>query len=234
MKVLATIGFLPFGAKHLIRNMYLYGMKASPRRKWIGMLCVFVAIFSATRLDAQYRDGAAERTVFIEDEILRLVPPAAGLGLGLLGVEATHPFKERLAATATSGIFVVGSVYALKHFVDRERPLGDRMDSFPSGHAAVAFWGAEIVREEYGWGWGLGAYAVAGTVAALRLYHEQHWATDVLAGAAIGVLGARIGYWLLPWERRLFGWDQTPSQTLIHPTYSPHAGALQLTFSKTF
>ena len=75
---------------------------------------------------------------------------------------------------------------------------------------------------------------MAGGVAALRLYHNQHWPTDVLAGAAIGVLGARIGYWLLPWERRLFGWDQPSSRTVIHPTYSPRAGALQLTISKTF
>lgn len=204
------------------------------RRKRIYGLFLVILFFSTTLLHAQYTNGTAGRSFFIEDEILRLVPPAAGLGLGLLGVEASHPFKERFVATATSGFFVVGSVYALKHFVDRERPLGERMDSFPSGHAAIAFWGAEIVREEYGWGWGIGAYAVAGGVAALRLYHNQHWPTDVLAGAAIGVLGARIGYWLLPWERRLFRWDQQSSQTVIHPTYSPRAGALQLTISKTF
>ena len=215
-------------------KVYLYDMNDVLRRKRSCWLSLVFVLLSTTQLNAQYTSGTTGRTVFIEDEILRLVPPAAGLGLGLLGVEAEHPFKERLAATATSGIFVVGSVYALKYFVDRERPLGGRMDSFPSGHSAIAFWGAEIVREEYGWGWGIGAYAIAGGVAALRLYHDQHWPTDVLAGAAIGVLGARIGYWLLPWERRLFGWDQTSSQTVIQPTYSPRAGALQLTISKTF
>lgn len=192
--------------------------------------CMYLPIVA----EAQYLEANPGRRVFVEDEILRLVPPAAGLGLGLLGVEADHGFKERLAVTATSGLFVVGSVYGLKHLVARERPDGSDLHSFPSGHAAIAFWGAEIVREEYGWGWGLGAYAVAGGVAALRLVHEQHWATDVLAGAAIGILGARIGYWLLPWEQRLFGWTSAAHQTVIAPTYSPRAGAVQLTFSRCF
>ena len=173
------------------------------------------------------------RGQYVADEVLRLVPPAAGLTLGALGVPAEHPFRERAAVMATSGIVVAGSVYLLKQGVQRERPNGQGMDSFPSGHTAIAFWGAEIVREEYGWGWGAGAYAVAGGVAALRLYHQEHWATDVLAGAAIGVLGARIGYWLLPWERRLFGWDES-ARTAIVPTYAPRPGAVQLTFSRFF
>ena len=173
------------------------------------------------------------RAQYIADDVLRFVPPVAGLTLGAIGVPAEHPFRERAAGTATSGLAVIGSVYAFKALVHRERPDGSGMDSFPSGHSAIAFWGAEIVREEYGWGWGAGAYAIATGVGVLRVCHDRHWATDVLAGAAVGVLCARLGYLLLPWERHLFGWD-IPDDLTIVPTYAPHLGAVQLTVSKYF
>ena len=179
--------------------------------------------------------GAAlpARAQYITDDIVRFVTPVAGLTLGAMGVPVKHPFRERVAVMATSGAFVVGSVYGLKAIVHRERPDGLKNDSFPSGHTAIAFWGAEIVREEYGWGWGSGAYVLAAGVGALRIYHEQHWLTDVLAGAALGVLCARLGYLLLPWERRIFGWDMPDNLTIL-PTYAPGPGAVQLTVSKYF
>lgn len=204
------------------------------------LLFVLLTLSSALPARGQYASewaryvpdpAATTPASFLADDLLRFVPAIAGLGLGEFGVEAEHPFVERLAVTATSGIAVIGSVYALKYLVHRERPYGQGMDSFPSGHTALAFWGAEIVREEYGWGWGIGAYTLATGVAILRVYHSQHWETDVLAGAAIGVLSARLGYLLLPWERRIFGWDAT---TTIAPSYNPRAGAVQLNISKYF
>ena len=46
-------------------------------------------------------------------------------------------------------------------------------------------------------------YAVAASVAFLRLYYNKHWFNDVIMGAGIGILSARIGQWLLPFERKL-------------------------------
>lgn len=48
------------------------------------------------------------------------------------------------------------------------------------------------------------AYAVACGVAFLRLYNDRHWLNDVIAGAGVGILSARIGYWLLPLNRKIF------------------------------
>ena len=53
-------------------------------------------------------------------------------------------------------------------------------------------------------GWGVGAYAVATATALMRIYNDRHWTSDLLGGAALGILSADIAYWLLPWERRLF------------------------------
>ncbi len=96
--------------------------------------------------------------------------------------------------------------------------------SFPSGHTSTAFavaasTTAEVAHwvDEKGWwpGW---KYVVGGTlyggatlVGISRMYHDQHWASDVVAGAAIGTFSGikvvsyayrhptnKIDRWLLP------------------------------------
>jgi hypothetical protein len=76
---------------------------------------------------------------------------------------------------------------ALKYGVNETRPNGGSY-SFPSGHAAAAFTGAEFIRKEYGWQWGAPAYLAAGFVAWSRVKADKHYIHDVAAGAAIGIL----------------------------------------------
>lgn len=93
---------------------------------------------------------------------------------------------------------------------------------FPSGHTATVFTGAELMRVEYGVGMGIGAYSVALGVAFLRLYNGRHWLNDVIAGAGIGILSARIGYWMFPLYQKWFKWDNQCSHiVVISPTYNP-------------
>jgi hypothetical protein len=82
---------------------------------------------------------------------------------------------------------------ALKHAVDETRPNGGRY-SFPSGHASFAFSGAEFIRNEYGWQWGVPAYAAASFVAWSRVEARKHYTHDVLAGAAVGIV-ANHDFW---------------------------------------
>lgn len=79
------------------------------------------------------------------------------------------------------------ATYGLKYAIDEQRPNGHGQ-SFPSGHTSVAFAGAEFIRKEYGWGWGVPAYVSAGVVGWSRVEAGKHWTHDVLAGAAIGIL----------------------------------------------
>lgn len=137
------------------------------------------------------------------DDYLQYVPLAEGMALGFTGIETEHDFTGRLLAGATSFASVALMVKGLKLVVHKERPDGTDFSSFPSGHSAIAFMGAEIVREEYGWWWGAGAYSVAVGTAFLRVYNGRHDVWDVLAGAGTGVLAARIGFWLLGPEKKL-------------------------------
>ena len=85
-----------------------------------------------------------------------------------------------------------------------------------------------MVRREYGGWWGAGAYAVAVTTGVMRLYNNRHWVNDLLGGAAIGILAANVGYWLLPLERRLFHLEREDMAILAVPFSSGRASGITL------
>ena len=82
--------------------------------------------------------------------------------------------------------------YALKDAVGKERPDGRSDDSFPSGHTAVAMHAASHLRQRYGLRWGIPAYLAATYVGYSRVYDDRHYENDVLVGAALGLLSARL------------------------------------------
>lgn len=168
------------------------------------------------------------------DDVAQFVPTVANFALSVCGVKPKHDWRDRIALTATSMIICEGVTYTLKHTIHSTRPDGTDNHSFPSGHAARAFRGAEILRAEYGWGWGAGGYAVAVGVGALRIHHRRHRFGDVAAGAAIGFLSARAAYLLLPFERKLFGWNRSEVTAVAAPAWSPETRTFSLAASITF
>jgi membrane-associated phospholipid phosphatase len=169
------------------------------------------------------------------DNYIQYLPAVSFYGLDLVGAKPKHNYADRTLILATSclsmGILVGGVKYAVGH----PRPdKPNQLNSFPSGHTATAFMGAELVRREY-WDdspwYGIAAYSVATGVGVLRVYNERHWASDVLAGAGFGILSAEIGYWLLPFNKRLFHCNQTTrSQLAITPYYTGQQGGLSLSY----
>ena len=153
------------------------------------------------------------------DGIIQYVPAVMHAGVGFIS-EPSHDFVDRALAQATAWATMGILVNAMKYTVREERPDGSARNSFPSGHTATAFMGAELVRLEYGPWWGAGAYTVATATALLRVYNERHWTSDLLGGAAIGVLSAHVGYWLLPWEKRILHLDRKGDPTLAAIPYS--------------
>jgi membrane-associated phospholipid phosphatase len=70
------------------------------------------------------------------------------------------------------------------------RPLGWNRDhqSFASGHTATAFALCTVLAERIGSTWSrVGFYSLGLLTAAARVRNNQHWPTDVVMGAALGV-----------------------------------------------
>ena len=87
----------------------------------------------------------------------------------------------------------------LKVVVGRSRPNADKGSgdfhpfssgaSFPSGHTTQAFAVASVIAAHYDEPWvKVSAYGVASLVGFARMYHGQHFLSDVLGGAVIGTV----------------------------------------------
>jgi membrane-associated phospholipid phosphatase len=105
----------------------------------------------------------------------------------VVGNRELHGFGVDLArAQAINSLLTHG----IKRAAGRTRPDG-RPFSFPSGHSSASFATATVVQRHFGWKFGLPAYTVAAYVAASRLQENRHYASDVIFGAALGIVAGR-------------------------------------------
>ncbi|MES2486403.1 MAG: phosphatase PAP2 family protein [Bacteroidota bacterium] len=172
------------------------------------------------------------------DDFTQWAPAAAVFALDGLGIESKNSLRDRSVILLTSYVIMSSTVFGLKTLTHVERPDGTTMNSFPSGHTATAFAGAEFLWQEYKdksiW-IGIGGYAVAAATGVFRVYNNRHWVTDVVAGAGIGILSTKIAYWLNPYiSNALFGGKQQEkaSTSFIMPGYDGRY--VSLSFVKTF
>lgn len=92
--------------------------------------------------------------------------------------------QEGLKQFGYSIVSTMATVEVLKYSIDSTRPNGEP-HSFPSGHTAFAFSGANHLQMRYGWQYGLPAYVAAGAVGWSRVSSDNHYWRDVIAAAAI-------------------------------------------------
>ena len=74
---------------------------------------------------------------------------AAVYGLNLAGLKGYHNLKDRTIILVTSYLIMSITVESLKRAIKEERPDRSNNQSFPSGHTATAFMGAEFLWREY-------------------------------------------------------------------------------------
>ena len=131
------------------------------------------------------------------DDFLIFAPYLELGAVALAGVESNHDRLNVGLVILKSEAIMLASTFAVKSLVGEERPDGSDKLSFPSGHTAQAFLAASIVHNEFRdksqW-YGVGAYTIATSVAALRMINTKHWLGDVVAGAGFGILSAHLGY----------------------------------------
>jgi hypothetical protein len=142
------------------------------------------------------------------ENFFQYTPVALVYGLNLVGVHGKNTFVDRtLIFTMAEGMMGL-TTFGLKKVSHRLRPDGSNYYSFPSGHTANAFLGAEFMAQELGdksIGYSAVGYGFATATGILRMYNRDHWFSDVVAGAGFGILSTKAAYLLYPYIRnRLF------------------------------
>ena len=99
---------------------------------------------------------------------------------------------------------------ALKKMVKEERPDHSDKESFPSGHATMAFAAARSIDKEFRkesiW-IPIAGYAAATAIGVERVASDRHHWYDVVAGAGLGIASAELTWWLsdLLFPQRKYG-----------------------------
>ncbi|GAA3955820.1 phosphatase PAP2 family protein [Chitinophaga oryziterrae] len=156
------------------------------------------------------------------DNYLEYAPALGVYALNLAGIHGEHNFRDRTMILGISTLLMSGTVGILKNSTHVLRPDGSSYNSFPSGHTATAFMGAEFMRMEYKdvspW-YGVAGYAAAATTGALRMYNNRHWLSDVVTGAGIGILSTKAAYFLYPKLQKVFA-PKSSMNVMVMPNYN--------------
>ena len=103
-----------------------------------------------------------------------------------LSAENQDQFNTERAWTMMTALSVTGiTTVGLKAIRHNDAPNGKSW-AWPSGHTASSFTVASVLDEFYGPKVGIAAYALASLVAYRMMDVGDHWASDVVFGAALG------------------------------------------------
>ena len=226
----AEVDSLRTEAPALRRQPWEWGLSTLP---FMGMAATVAPSLDATIRELRMQSLPTFRYHY--DDYLQFSPLALQLSAALIGLEGSHasPY-ELLTAEALSVATTLILVNSTKWLTHRLRPDGSSANSFPSGHTATAFMGAELLDIEYGacypWLSALG-YSAAYATGVGRILNNRHWASDVWAGAGVGILSAQIGSILsdLLWGKKGTLLYEIPSSEDLPRTLSIQYATSQLT-----
>ncbi len=156
------------------------------------------------------------------DDGLWALPLAGTYALHLAGRKGKNDLLNTTLLMIKSQLIVEAIVQPLKYTTNVLRPDSSTRNSFPSGHTARAFAVATCFHREYGdnsiW-YSIGGYTLASVTGILRIMNNRHWVTDVLGGAAIGIVSAQLAY-----GTHRYRWGKRPVQLTCIPVWFADSG----------
>ena len=174
-----------------------------------------------------WNDDQLHGYVNLGDDYVRYAPAVAAYALSAVGMKSKHRFIDRSVILAISYIASDFVVYNGKKLTKSPRPGGRTISSdgysLPSQHTAMAFVAASFLDHELGYisPWiSIGGYLTASYVGYARIARNAHWTSDVLMGAAVGIIMTNATYWAYDGVIKLF-----PKKLTISPIiYSNQTG----------
>lgn len=227
----------PIDLGHLLMQDARYSLSAPTRwdqGNWRDIGLVGLAVVgTAAVLDRPVRNAVQGNRNRTSDNIARIFEPfGAEYSLAVLGgfyvagAVNDDPKAKAVAQDGLAASLIASGLItpALKLAVGRSRPAQDEgvyrfrpfggNGSFPSGHTTEAFAVASVIASHYEPLWiKTTAYGVASLVGYARVYHNAHFTSDVLAGAAIGSL---VGTALVRFNERLRGSGMSLAPIAVH------------------
>lgn len=148
----------------------------------------------------------------------------AAMGLTYLaGWGADAPAAQEFGLLGFEALSLAGiQTLLLKVSVRRVRPDNTDLTAFPSGHTSASFSLAAAAASQWGWRVGLPACLLAAFVGYSRMESNNHYLSDVLFGAGVGIVSGRAAYKV---RRR-----QAPERYAIAPFVSPGGGGVRVWF----
>ena len=185
------------------RYLLTFPARASAKGVWLTAGVVGATALTLNR-DQAIRDNVvdsnrpgADRIATKFEPLGRLEVEAAALGaLYLAGRSAGNGRTVSTAATAfESYLWATLVTTASKAAFGREPPGEGSQDGrffsgdsiFPSGHTLRSFAIASVLADRYGRRAALFAYPVASLVGLSMIQEDRHWASDIVAGAGLGL-----------------------------------------------
>lgn len=109
--------------------------------------------------------------------------------------------------TSAAGAIAINAALTeiVKNSVKEMRPNRDDNHSFPSRHTSWAFTASTVLSNElycYSPWWSLGAHSISSAIGMQRVISKNHYASDVIAGAALGIFSAELSSWI---SGKIFG-----------------------------
>lgn len=182
------------------------------KKQWLGFAGATATTLLVYSFDSEIREFAQRNRTDQKDEFTKHFFDPLGTyylvgivgGMYIYGL-ATKNQKAETAGLLTGKAVALTGAYTLlfKNLFQRKRPYeadppdpnywggpfnGFHHNSFPSGHTSVVFAAATVLSGYYHekkW-IGITAFSLAGLVAVSRNYDDKHWASDIVAGAALG------------------------------------------------
>ena len=157
-----------------------------------------------TALEKKIHNAVLEKNGVIvktaADDYLKWLPLVLAGVADVFGMRTRTSWKRQVLMVAGTEAIRYLVADNLKKLTKERRPFPyTGKHSFPSGHTCTAFANAELMHMELkdsSPALSYAGYLTATAVAAIRIAKSRHWSKDVLAGAVIGILSAKLVYFL--------------------------------------
>lgn len=210
---------------------------------WLKVGGIAAGVGLAFALDENIRDAVQRNRNSSVDKVFDAIEPfGAEYSWGVLaafylgGEVFNNPKARSVALDGLSASFIASGLITqpMKFSTGRSRPheaqgayhfepFGAGLNSsFPSGHTTQAFAVATVIAEHYDSFWvRFTSYTLASAVGYARMNNDGHWASDVVAGAAIGTFVGHV----------VVHFNEKHRQVSLLPIIGPDLQGVQLTWS---